>query len=157
MLSIKKAIDSKDADKVSEYVDFPALRESLKGQMLLKIDKELKTDASNPFGQLGKVLAVGMVNTFIESMVTPSGVLLMLKSGDLAPPGQAPKPLPAPESSGSDRHPDFKLAYLDWSRVRVSQASSSSSETPGKAGKASFLFRRDGLFGWRLTGLEIDD
>ena len=58
LYNIGKAIERKDADAVSEYVDFPALRENVKGVLLAKMQSEMDKPEmkDNPFAGLGQIL-----------------------------------------------------------------------------------------------------
>lgn len=144
--SIAKAVENKDTATVSEHVDFPALREDLKGKLLLRMQGELNKPemAGNPFAGLGQMLAMGMVNQMVETFISPSGVMLMLENGR---PTIKPTVGGSPQSDGSVKRLDFKLRYNGWSKVYVQPA--------GKDG--GFIFRRDGLLGWKLVAVDIPE
>ncbi|UUZ77388.1 DUF2939 domain-containing protein [Polaromonas sp. P1(28)-13] len=63
----------KDADAFNERVDYPKLRESIKGQLSALLGEQMaKTqDAGNPFAALGSMLGMAMVDRFVDAMVRP--------------------------------------------------------------------------------------
>lgn len=147
--SIGKAIDAKDADTVAEYVDFPALRESVKGQMLIKMQSEMqKPDmAANPLAGLGQMLVAGLVNQMVETLVSPAGVMLMLENGKPGKPSDvAAAGAGVDTQAGTTRRKDFAVDYQGWSKVFVHPKNE-----PG-----GFVFRRDGLMGWKLVAVKMD-
>jgi hypothetical protein len=83
MYQMKSAIEAKDADRFSKHVDFPALRESFKSQLIAVMDR--KIDASdkpaNPFAKLGQALAGAELIPYEEPVLHPSEDLRMRKSG----------------------------------------------------------------------------
>jgi hypothetical protein len=140
----RSAIQSHDADAVSEHVDFPSLRESIKGQLMAVMGNEAqKTGAdANPFAAMGQVLAVAFMNPVIDAMVSPAGVIAMIESGKAKLPEQGRTGV----SGESDRKVDYAVSYRGWNRIALA----------GKNGDGgSFIFRRDGLWGWKLSGIEL--
>lgn len=145
--NISRAIEHKDADTVAEYVDFPALRESVKGQVLIKMQEQLQTPEmkNNPFAGFGQMLAVGLVDKMTEALVSPAGVMLMLENGK---PGK-PSDVAAAGvgiNSQEGRRKDYSVDYQGWSKVFVHP----------KGDQSGFIFKRDGLIGWKLVGVRMD-
>ena len=146
-----KAIDRKDADAVSEYVDFPALRENFKAQLLSRLDA--RVDSSNgdagksPSRGFAQMLAIGMVNQLTEALVSPAGVMMMLESGK---PGKAiAKPNASTEGAAppaTNQRKDLSVDYQGWSKVFVHP----------KDQAAGFVFKRDGLMGWKLVAVRFE-
>ena len=145
--SIGKAVERQDAQAVSTYVDFHALRDSVKAEMLARMRPELdEARANNPFGNIGKMLATGVVNQLTDALVSPTGVMVMLKNGrpgkpaDVAAAGVGVNTQEAPSRRG------YAVDYQGWSQVFVHP----------KSENTGFIFRRDGLFSWKLSGLKLD-
>jgi hypothetical protein len=145
---MKVSIQDGDAEKFSEHVDFPALRESFKAQMMALMDRELNTPEkrSNPFSKLGQAMAVGLISPMVDAMVSPAGVIAMMKNGRVKP-GK-------PESTGSDAGtqtkpddmPKYSISYSGWSKVVVRAATEDS---------GGFIFKRNGLWSWKLSAVEF--
>jgi len=146
--SIAKAIERKDADAVSEYVDFPALRESIKGQMLIKVQEQMQSPEmkNNPFAGFGQVMAMGLVNQLTESLVSPAGVMLMLEKGKPGKPADVAAAGVGIDTQGDKPRKDFAVDYQGWSKVFVHPKNQ-----PG-----GFIFKRDGLMGWKLVAVKMD-
>lgn len=150
LYQIRGAIERKDADAVSEYVDFPALRESVKAQMLVRMQSEMDKPEmkGNPFAGFGQVLAMGLVNKFTETLVSPAGVMLMLENGKPGKPSDvAAAGIGVGTSESGKLRKDFAVDYQGWSRVLVHP----------KGEQGGFIFKRDGLISWKLVGVRMDD
>lgn len=145
-----KAVEARVAEAVAAYVDFPALRESVKAQVLARMVSKLDKagGGDNPFANVGKLLAAGMVNPLTDALVSPTGVMLMLmlKNGK---PGQ-PADIAAAGVSVDTQTPaprkDYVVDYQGWAQVFVHR----------KGDESGFVLRRDGLFTWKLTGIRMD-
>ena len=146
--SIGKAIERQDAEAVSAYVDFPALRESVKAGVLARMQPGLdQAEAdSHPFANIGKMLAAGVVNQLTDALVSPTGVMVMLKNGKPGKPADV-----AAAGVGVGTQPPtaarrgYAVDYQGWSQVFVHPEGEST----------GFLFRREGLFGWKLAGVKM--
>ncbi len=161
--AIKKAIDAQDTSALSEYVDYPVLRENIKVKMMASITKAGRDADSNGASQdspasafgsmIGQALGAPLVNIAVDNLVTPSGILAMIawgrsplgnmgrKEGDV----QAP-PSTSQEPGAQDQGPRLGLNYQGFSKIRVYNERS-----PGKG----FIFRRDGLMGWKLINIDM--
>jgi hypothetical protein len=72
---IRNAIDQQDLEKLSENVDFPTLRQNLKEQLNAVVMKETVSDMrDNPFGGLALALLPRLIDSIVDSYVTPSGL-----------------------------------------------------------------------------------
>ena len=81
--ALKSAAQAGDADKLQQLVDFPAVRESLKGQLNAMVMQAIQSDPDlkdNPFAGFAAVLAPAMVNQAIESYVTAEGISTMMSA-----------------------------------------------------------------------------
>ncbi|MGJ7916434.1 DUF2939 domain-containing protein [Massilia sp. LXY-6] len=141
---LHSAIQHHDADAVAEQVDFPSLRESVKGQLMAVMGNEAKNTeaAANPFAVMGQALAMAFLNPLVDAMVSPAGVIAMLESGK----AKLPENGAAGDSGERGRKVDYAIAYRGWNRIAVA----AKSEDGG-----SFIFRREGLWRWKLSGIEL--
>ncbi len=154
---MRNAIIANDAARFSEYVDFPALRENLKLQFTAKMMDQMKAPeaASNPFAALGSALAVGLVNRIVETMVTPSGVMFMLDRAKTKPSVATAKADASATSADTSSAPaeqkkpaEYALRYQDSATVRAQSKTA-------EQGSGAFIFKRDGLWSWKLSGIEL--
>jgi hypothetical protein len=147
MYQMKSAIHARDAEGFSKYVDFPALRESFKSQLMAVMDR--KIDASdkpaNPFAKLGQALAGAVMSPMVDAMVSPAGVLQMMKSGVVKPrlPGDAATPDTGSEPDGIAK---YSVSYRNWNEVVA---------RPTKQDAGSFILKRDGIWSWKLGAVEF--
>ena len=148
---LRTAVAERDAQAVSAHVDFPALRDSLKGQVMTGMQKAIAPEGNHLLARLGAAMAAVAVNPMIDAMVSPAGVMAMLESGKVA------LARPAPSADGQDqadaaghdrdgKQRDWSLHYREWGEVVVG------TDAPG-AGR--FVFRRAGLWHWDLVAIEL--
>lgn len=142
---MKSAAESHDGEALSEHIDFPSVRQSLKDQMNAMFMKEMAKDEmkDNPFAALGAAFAGVMVDKMVEAYVTPAGITQLMA-------GEKPKPSEGRESDGSSRRKplsDSSMSYesLDKFVVKVKGGT-------GEEGR--FVLRRRGI-GWKLTEIII--
>lgn len=147
---IGQAVDRRDADAVSAYVDFPALRESVKAQALARAHAEIDRPdlKNNPLGGLGQLMAAAVVNPLVDALVSPAGVLLMLKNGKPGKLGDVAAAGAGVDTQGqSSPRKAYTVDYQGWSSVFV--------HPKGEAG-SGFVFQREGLWGWKLVAIKMD-
>jgi hypothetical protein len=141
---LRDAVARHDADAVSAQVDFPALRASVKDQLQASISRDVDgTAGGNPFAEIGRKFAMAVANPLIDAAVSPEGVAAMVEHGKIA----IAKPAPAAEAPGTEspqEKPRYALHYRGWDRFAVTAQDG-----------GSFIFRRDGLWSWRLAGIEM--
>jgi hypothetical protein len=141
---LRDAVARHDAKTVSAQVDFPALRDSVKSQLLGSISRDVnQADGNNPFAEIGRKLAMAVANPLIDAAVSPEGVAAMIEHGKIA----IAKPAPASEAPGTEpprEKPHYALHYRGWGRFAVTAQNG-----------GSFIFRRAGLWSWKLAGVDF--
>lgn len=142
---MKSAAERRDGDALSEHIEFPSVRQSLKGQMNAMFMKELAKDdiKDNPFAALGAAFAGVMVDKMVEAYITPAGITQLMT-------GEKPAPKESGKSGGSaSRKPlsDATMSYESLDKFVVTVKSNTDEE--GK-----FVLRRRGI-GWKLTEILI--
>jgi hypothetical protein len=126
-----------DAKELSEYIDYPAVRESLKSQFRRQLLQEAAKSKEGGFAALGSAFALALVNPVLDATVTPEGMEAAFAHRNLVPAEAGPK-LPNTPS-------DPVVHREGLSHFTVSD------KDPNKG---SLLFERSGL-GWKLVGFEL--
>ncbi|MGH8854124.1 MAG: DUF2939 domain-containing protein [Telluria sp.] len=144
---MRAAAEARDAQTLAQYVDFPALRASVKQQVMHRLGAGgvLAEPASNPFAAFGKAMASAVIDPVVNAAVSPEGVAAMLDAGDIR---LQPKHREAGSvrGEGPREHVDYALGYRSWRQVVVER-------TDGDG--AAFILDRDGVWGWKLAGIEL--
>ena len=143
--SIKDGIVENDSEKLSENIEFSALRQSIKEQLNVEILKNVTTEMQdNPFAAIGAAFATKMVDGLVDSFITPSG-LAALMQGDK--PNEQMKGLGMAPVQKSDLFKNAKFSYDSTSTFSV--------RVPNDKGEEiRFVLRREG-FSWKLVNLVI--
>lgn len=144
------AVAQRDVARVSAFVDFPALRASVKAELMAGMDAgSLAQEArDNPFAAFGKAMARAVIDPVVDALVTPAGVLAMLEAGEVRiQPDRHPQTPPAPaQSQQTGEKARYALSYRSWDRVAIARED--------KDGGA-FILHRHGLWSWKLGGIEL--
>ena len=141
---MKSAADAGDANKLASYVDFPAVKESLKISSGAKMSEATKDQQDNPFAFLGAAMAVAIINPLIDTFVTPSSLSMMMKGEKPSLEGKQAR------NSKSQSDTDVSMSYDGVNRFIVTVKKKSEDGKP-----LQLIYNRDGLFSWRLTAIDI--
>lgn len=180
---VKRAADARDAQTVNEYVDFPALRESLKQQVTDLLTRRIDIQKSgNPLAVIGAMIGAALVGPLVDSYATPDGVAAILNG--IPPrgnPGERP-PAPAGAVAGSGTGPAGSSANAVTNGTGSAPPPASGLATAQEAPKPpqttagyrdfntfvvtyqhgagdarySAIFRRSGLISWKLVAVDLN-
>ena len=116
--SIKNAAEQGDADKLSSYIDFPSVKQSMKDQVKAAMVEEIASSKEQDgFEALGTMLATAMIDPLIDGLVTPDGVALMIQGQKLNFDLNNDTPEDKPKVKNEDI--DYKAGYLSFNRFKV--------------------------------------
>ncbi|KAB0643542.1 DUF2939 domain-containing protein [Burkholderia latens] len=191
---LKSAVDARDAQAVSEYVDFPSLRISLKQQVTEELMRRIDAvKKDNPFAVIGALIGSALIGPLVDAYATPEGVAALMSGlpprgnpGERPPewseppsgatPGNAPATpatppagpgaaasapgntaapaasaaAPAPASAGDAGHPEQTSAgYRNIDEFVVTYQRSADGT------RYAAIFRRFGLFSWKLSAIDL--
>ena len=143
---MKSAADNRDGEALSEHIEFPSVRQSLKDQMNAAFARQMSKDEAvkdSPLVAFGAAFAGMIVERTVDALVTPAGIT-QLMAGEKPDPGATEK-----TSRARDRGPfeDASMSYEGFNKFVVTVAGDD-----GKKGR--FILRRRGL-GWKLTEVAV--
>ncbi|KWU23170.1 DUF2939 domain-containing protein [Burkholderia sp. MS389] len=76
---LKSAIDARDAQAISEYVDFPSLRISLKQQVTEELMRRIDAvKKNNPLAVIGALIGSALIGPLVDAYATPEGVAALM-------------------------------------------------------------------------------
>lgn len=148
LYNIKNAAEQKDADKLSGYIDFPSVKQSIKDQVKAAMVEELAaSDEQDGFETLGTMLAAAMIDPIVDGVVTPDGVALMLQGQELDF-GLDDKTT-KDEPKVKDTDIDYKAGYLSFNRFKVQIIDADDTDE-----SLDVIMHRDGL-SWKVTRISF--
>jgi hypothetical protein len=133
---IKDAAQSRDSDALNGYIDYPALRESLKAELMARMMAEAQKDESG-FGALGMAIGSAMMGPMIDALVSPAGMRAALLANRQANAAPAASALQVPEKP--------VIVRRNFSEFVV---------TSKGQPNGGLVFKRHGL-SWMLSGVEL--
>lgn len=191
---LKRAADARDAETVNAYVDYPALRVSLKQQVTELLMRRIDAQKhGNPFAVIGAMIGAALIGPLVDAYATPDGVAAILNG--MPPRGQpGERPPPAGTSAGAPNGdvggttstaPSVPSVPPGTSAAEVPTAPATPQTPPqaqtappqppqttaGYRGLNEFvvtyqhgvgdtryaaILRRDGLFSWKLSAVELN-
>lgn len=101
----RDAANARDATALSSYVDYPAVRESLKVSLHDELSRQMDKQRSNAFGALALALGGWVSDRVVEALLTPEAVAAMLRGDSTglppAPGAPAPRDVVPPQAESS--------------------------------------------------------
>ena len=133
---MKDAAQSHDADALNAYIDYPALRDSLKAQLMVRMTAEAQKDKSG-FGALGRAVGSVTLGPLINILVSPAGMRTALLANDQ-----------------EDMGPDASALRVPKEPVIVRRSFSEFVVTTRGQPSSGLVFKRHGL-SWMLSAVEL--
>jgi hypothetical protein len=182
--NLKRAADARDAQTVNQYVDFPALRESLKQQVAGLLTRRLDAHGNgNPLAAIGAMIGVALIGPLVDAYATPDGVAALLNGmpprGD---PGERPPAPPAANnpSDAAATSPAPAPAAPTAGNAPNGNGNGNANAAPPQppqttagyrginefvvtyqhgAGDAHYsaIFQREGVFTWKLAAVNLNE
>lgn len=144
---IKAAAKHQDVQALSEYIDFPSVRESFKAQVQAVLaEKAAAQSAPAGLAALGTAMAAAFVGPMVDALVTPQALALMFQGHAIPLDASAP----AAEPSAEDGAAQVTMGYASYGRFEVTIAER---QHPEK--KMLFTLRREGLWAWKVATMQI--
>jgi len=137
--SMQQAARARDAAGVADHVDFPALRDDLKGEVLAGLVADARR-SRDPSARIGAALGGVLVGPMIDGLVTPQ----MLATAFAARAGTAKTARSVP-SRAFDVGEAPTIERTGLSEFRL---------VPTAAKGGALVFRRQGV-SWRLVGVDL--
>ncbi len=149
---IKTGIEQQDSEKLSENIDFPMLRSNLKDQIGAMMMKQAAAESKdNPFGALGIMFASKMVESAVDSMITPSGLQNLMTGAPPTRPQEAGQPSQqSDQSAKADPFRNVRYTFDTQSKFSIWVKRPDLDETK----EVRFVLTRDGL-SWKLSNIVI--
>ena len=147
--SIKTAAQNGESEKVSQYIDYPSVRQSFKDQMNAVMAKELMKQDNDGFAALGAMFASTMVDKMIDGFVTPEGMTLMLQGKDLKQ--SAHQSMGGQDSLNQENEepkPEYEAGYTSMNDFEVVIKDQDQSK------EVKVLMARDGL-SWKIHKIAV--
>jgi hypothetical protein len=133
---MKDAAQSHDADALNAYIDYPALRASLKAELKARMISEAQKDRSG-LGALGMALGSAVMGPMIDGLVSPSGMRTALFASQYENAQTPASALHVPEKP--------MIVRRNFSEFLV---------TAKDRPNSGLVFKRHGL-SWMLSGVEL--
>ena len=144
---MKTAAANHDGAALSEHVDFPALRQSLKDQMNVFLGKKMAKEVAkgNALAALAGMFGGVIVEKMVDNYVTPTGITQLME-------GQKPEGdgigNASTQQAPSDPLSNASMGYESFSKFSVV----TNNGEPGK--ETRFVLRRSGI-SWKLTEIVL--
>ncbi|UQV43836.1 DUF2939 domain-containing protein [Janthinobacterium lividum] len=144
---IKAALAERNAEALAAHVDFPALRTSVKTQLEASMARSIEATAGsgNPLAALGESIASAMLGKMVDTMVSPAGVVALVNKSAVSPQADANTDAPA---DGAQKKANYSAGYAGVNTFIVRAKD-------GNAQEGALVLLRHGVWGWKLSSIEI--
>jgi Protein of unknown function (DUF2939) len=152
---MQSAAKVNDADAFNTHVDYPRLRESLKGQFSSLMAEQMakSTDSKNPSAAFGTMLGLSMVDKLVDAMVRPKTVMRGMRSGQFGRTSSPPDADTGTSASPSNESEKPKWSYVRKGTDKLIAYPQGGAEPADK--KVAIVFERSGFAKWKITELRI--
>jgi len=148
---IRDAATAGEGDRVATYVDFPAVRESIKSQFVLATAQRTESKGKDrAFATLGQAFALRMMDGLVDALVSPEGVANMIRTGKAPRLTLEAKATSTTSSTVERRQPKVRRGYEGLDTFHATMIDPESGEDMVIA-----VLSRQGLFTWKLTAVRI--
>lgn len=135
---MKTAAEAGDSDKLASYIDFPALRTSMKEELKAQAAAEMLKQKDGGFAAFGAMLAVNMVDGMVDGMVNPT----TMRKVFLADKAKGPEGITKVDATRND----MVMERVGLSEFRLHPS--------GKDADSGLIFYRNGL-SWKLAAMRL--
>lgn len=146
---MREAAKSGDSATFSRYVNYPAVRESIKASVNAFMLSEIaKMKDKNAFAALGTGLAMLLSGPIVDAMLTPEAVAMLMKGKN--PDIQARMLEATAKPTASEPDVDMTMGYEGIDQFVVY------SKVKGAPGEPiGLVFQREGVLSWKLSSVRI--
>lgn len=146
--NMRSAATAKDADAFNDHVDYPKLRESLKGQMAAIVGQKIGSGSQSGAESFGAALGMALLGPMVDAFVRPELVMRSMQEGDFQPRLGGDQAKSSDGTSGKEVK--WNIERKGMSKViAYGQDADSSEARPG------FVFERSGFADWKLTEIRL--
>lgn len=150
---IKEAAQSENIEKLSSYIDYPSVRQSMKDRMIAHMHKEMAAEknSNDGFTELRAIFASAIVDKLVNVLVKPESMALLLQGKNLKKlyPNQD-QSLAKDYTANTTTNIDYSIKYHSLNHVSVNIHDK---DNPKK--KDSIIkMERDGL-SWKVKAFEL--
>jgi len=137
--AIERAARSGDTTALAQRIDFPAVRASVKQQVVARIDQAAAPNP-NPLAAFGSALAGALSEPAVDALVTPDNLARMLRG----------------ESVGSVQGPTLRLedSHVEFGYIGIDRFQAITAPPPGGF---TLVLARDGWFDWKLVDVVLPE
>lgn len=145
--ALARALKTGDQDKLEQLVDFPSVREHLKDDLRTGMMAKVRSDSKDDSLATGLALLVGpaLIDRAVDNFITPAMISKAIRNAQTHKDAGA-----SAKSDGADKTSSSKAhyAYDGLNRFKITYRSDNGSAI-------AFDMTRQGLFGWRVTRIEM--
>jgi hypothetical protein len=148
---MRRHAEAGDSPALSQHVNFPALRESVKATLMATMSRSMKKDElrDSPFAAFGAMLAMSFIGPMVDMMVSPEGVAMMMQGERPKPTDGASRRAPADKPSAkSPSDVEFVQGYEGYDRFSLAVREKNVEQM-------ALVFHREGLVTWKLASLRL--
>jgi hypothetical protein len=163
---LQSAAQNKDADAFNRHVDYPKLRESLKGQFSGMFADQMgrqDNDLARAGSVVGTLIGMAVVSPFVDAIVRPETIMRAMQDGHLSPKGETrgePKTaLDAPANPAAQKDEAPRKPKWTYRRAGVNQVIAYANDVrqPDQPDedKLALVLQRSGFANWKLSDVRL--
>ena len=161
---LQSAAQSKDADAFNRHVDYPKLRESLKGQFSGMFADKLGqpgNDLAKAGSVVGTLIGMAVVSPIVDAMVRPETIMRAMLDGHLSPKGEPKAPAQAVDTVQPSVQSNAESGKIKWTYRRqgvnqvIAYANDARQPDQPDQDKFALVLQRSGFANWKLADVRL--
>jgi Protein of unknown function (DUF2939) len=141
--SIKNAAENRNADALSQSINFPALRTSIKENIKAQALKKIAEDSGTQTSKITSELVEKTVNPVVDKLVTPEGIEQVMFDK-----------IPAAKIDLTQLDRDLAKSNISMGYESLDRFVVHITDKANRAKDVSLILKRDGL-AWKLAEIDI--
>lgn len=140
------AVEEGDVDKMSRYIDYPAVKDSVSNQLKAVLIQKMQTDnrmKDHPFAEGAMVFAMTMMDKMVDVLVSKEGMRALFNGDDRQQLEQ--------QAQAEGKELRLRKAELDYQGLNKMHATITSK----KGEQITFIFEREGFADWKMKSVEL--
>lgn len=151
MQAMARAANAGDAERFNAMVDYPSLRESLKGEFAAVLSAELSKTQSQAQSVLNTAAGMAVVNQLVDTFVRPEVFIKIIAEGKLKAESEGTS-IYGPGSPGANStDPKWVVEWVSLDRVIVYEPA----REKATGAKAGLVLVRSGFATWRVSEIRL--
>lgn len=151
------AARARDVAALESHLDLPAVRASLKGQIDARLERSITRRAAkgDPVAELGALFGATLVDKAVDATVTPEMIAEAVRTARAPDPRKSALAPPDDAEGDGANEPKTERVKVGFAMTGLNRFDIRLSPADEPDTRLTLVMHRRGLFGWKVTDVEL--